>query len=163
MTFYTAYEKPNTEAAPAGSELEPVYQTVIDKNGVKDLKKTGETNIYDIIQESLEQSKIENIIRRAREGDPTALGITEGQYIDTTEIPATLAEAQQLIIKIKQEFDKLPIDTRRKFNMSAEEYVAAYGTEAWAEAIGLTATPTKPTAQPAQNNSEPQQTGGNQE
>lgn len=137
MKFYTAYERAGTEEAPAGTKTEPVYQTVIDKNGVKDLKKTGETNVYDIIQESLEQSKIENIIRRAREGDPTALGITEGQYIDSTEIPESLAEAQQLIIKLKNEFDKLPIDVRRQFNMSAEEYVASYGSETWIKALGI--------------------------
>lgn len=133
MIFYTAYQRSKTEAAPAGTKEEPVYQMQINTRGHKELVKIGKTNIYDIIQESLEQSKIENIIRRATEGDPYALQTMNGQYIDVSEMPKTLAEAQQFVIKAKGEFDQLPINIRRKFDMSAEKYIATYGTNEWIE------------------------------
>lgn len=136
--FYTAYKRPITEPAPAGEKEESVYQTTIDLHGHKILKEIGKTNIYDIIQESLESSKIENIIRRASEGDINALTIMNGQYIDTTDIPNTLAEAQNFVIQAKNEFDQLPINIRRQFNMSAEQYIAEYGKTSWIEKLGIT-------------------------
>lgn len=135
--FYTAYNRPTTEPAPAGSKEEPVYMMQIDLKGNKTLIQTGKTNIYDIIQESLEQSKIETIIRRATEGDPYALTMMNGQYIDTTDVPATLAEAQRFVIHAKEEFDQLPINIRRQFDMSAEKYIANYGTSNWLEIMGV--------------------------
>lgn len=135
--FYTAYQRRDTEPAPAGEKEEPVYQMQINARGHKELVKTGKTNIYDIIQESLEQSKIENIIRRATEGDAYALQAMNGQYIDVSEMPKTLAEAQQFVIKAKGEFDQLPINIRRKFDMSAEKYIATYGTSEWIEAMEI--------------------------
>lgn len=137
IPFFTAYNRPKTTAAPAGSKEEPVYQMQIDLRGNKTLVKTGMTNIYDIIQESLEQSKIETIIRRATEGDPYALTMMNGQYIDTTDVPNTLAEAQQFVIRAKEEFDQLPINIRRAFDMSAEKYIANYGTSDWINIMGI--------------------------
>lgn len=136
--FYSRTAKRATEAAPAGSKEEAVYNIELDKNGHKILKKTGETNIYDIIQASLEDSKIENIIRRATQGDAGVLEIMAGQYMDTSMLPSTLAEAQNFVIAAKREFDRLPIETRRLFNMSAEEYVSSYGTQKWMDNMGIT-------------------------
>lgn len=135
--FYTAYNRPKTESAPAGTKEEDVYEMQIDISGNKKLVKVGKTNIYDIVQASLEQSKIENIIRRATEGDANALNIMNGEYIDVTDLPTTLAEAQNFVIKAKQEFDQLPINIRRKFDMSAEKYIASYGTGDWIDAMEL--------------------------
>lgn len=137
MKFYTAYNRPKTKESPAGTKEESVYNIEIDLTGHKKIVEVGKTNIYDIIQESLEQSKIENIIRRATEGDIMALQMMNGDYIDTTDVPKTLAEAQNFVIKAKQEFDQLPINIRRQFNMSAEQYIAEYGTGGWIEKLGI--------------------------
>lgn len=141
--FYTAYNRPQTQESPAGSKEEPVYEMQIDLQGHKKLIKKGMTNIYEIIQASLEQSKIENIIRRATEGDPYALTVMNGQYIDTTDLPKSLAEAQSFVIKAKSEFDQLPINIRRQFDMSAEKYIAAYGTSDWLNIMGISTNSTK--------------------
>lgn len=142
MRYYTAYHTPSTEPAPTGSKYEKVYEITIDLKGHKVLAESGETNIYDIIQESLEQSKIENIIRRATEGDANALQTMNGQFIDTTDVPKTLAEAQNFVIKAKNEFDQLPISIRKEFNMSAEQYIAEYGHTSWLEKLGVKPEPT---------------------
>ena len=51
-------------------------------------------------------------------------------------MPKTLSEAQNAIIQITQEFDKLDPDTKLKFDNSVEKYVDQYGTLPWAEALG---------------------------
>ena len=38
-------------------------------------------------------------------------------------------EAQNIIVKTKQEFDKLPLEVKKLFNNSAEQYVSEMGTD----------------------------------
>lgn len=163
--FYSAYDRPETEPAPAGSKEEPVYQMRIDMRGRRELEQIGMTNVYDIIQESLEQSKIENIIRRATEGDINAIQQMNGHYIDSTDLPTTLAEAQNFVIKAKAEFDQLPINIRRQFDMNAEQYIASYGTAEWMQIMGITKRSEKtitepPTITPTTPPTTPTTTGG---
>lgn len=132
MKYRSAYNPGKTEPAPSGSKYEYIYEMDIDENGHKTLKKTEkQENIYEKIQESLEETKIENIIRRALGGDPMALAQTNGQYFDATDAPQSLAEAQRMIIQATDEFFKLPITIREKFDHSPEKYINEYGTESW--------------------------------
>lgn len=135
--MYNWNHRAKTIPANPGSPTEPEYMMLIDENGHKCLKQTGETNTYNLIQESLEQTKIENIMKRAEAGDPFAINVMNGQYMDVTDVPNTLAEAQNFVIQATQEFEKLPIDIRRKFDMSAEKYIASFGTETWAKNLGI--------------------------
>lgn len=135
--FYTRTIKRPTKAAPSGSPEADIYEVEIDSTGHKHLVKTGKTNTYEKIQASLESTKIETIMRRAASGDVTALAVTNGQYLDCTEMPHTLAEAQNMLIKLEQQFNKLPLEVRQKYDMSAEKYIADYGTENWAKNLGI--------------------------
>lgn len=119
-----------------GNRMATTYEVEIDSHGHKELKATGKTDTYAKIQSYLEETKIENILARALLGDDEALNRVEGKYIDTTEMPKTLAEAQNMIIKMKTEFDSLPIEVRKEFNFSPEQFIATAGTEEWAKALG---------------------------
>jgi hypothetical protein len=134
--IWSRFDRPDTIAAPEGTSTEPKYMEAIDENGHRTLEQTGETDTYAMIQASLEETKIENIIRRATLGDPTALTQTMGAYVDTTDMPTSLAEMQNAIITIENEFNKLPLETRLKFNQSPEKYISMYGTEEWAKIMG---------------------------
>lgn len=131
MKFWNRSERPNTTPANPGTPEEPVYEMDIDLRGHKYLVKTGMTSTYDRIQESLEETKIENIIRRALGGDETALAVMHGSYIDVTDAPKTLAEMQQLVIRATNQFNELPLEIREKFNFDPGQFVAEYGTHEW--------------------------------
>lgn len=122
----------------AGSEYATTYEIELDEKNHKTLVATGKTHTYADIQSHLEETKIENILARALLGDDEALHRVEGRYIDTTEMPKTLAEAQNMIIKLTNEFEALPLEQRRAFNFSVEEYIAKFGTEEWATTMGYT-------------------------
>lgn len=124
--------------ANAGSKMAPTFEVEIDKNGHKNLVKTGETNTYVLIQQGLEDSKIENILARAGMGDVNALFVRQGSYGDFTDTPKTLAEAQKMIIKVNQEFEKLPTEIKNKFDNSPEKYVELYGSKDWEDKVGIT-------------------------
>lgn len=118
--------------APIGTHFLNVYQEEIVK-GKKELVKTGETNVYDRIQEDLEGTKIENILHAVAMGDLSALNQRETVYADATTMPHSLMEAQNLVVKMKYEFEQMPLEVRKQFDYSAEKYVEEMGTEAFME------------------------------
>lgn len=118
--------------APIGTHFLNVYQEEIVK-GKKELVKTGETNVYERIQEDLEGTKIENILHAVAMGDLSALNQRETIYADATTMPKSLMEAQNLVVKMKYEFEQMPLEVRKQFDYSAEKYVEEMGTEAFME------------------------------
>lgn len=136
MEFYSRTKLAPVIPAPAGDKEAVTYITTIDENGHKVTKPNGKTNVYDRIQASLEETKIENIIERFAQGDLS--GIRHGgDYIDITDAPKSLQEAQNLIIRITDEFNSLPVDVRAKFDHSPEKYVALYGSKDWMNYVGI--------------------------
>lgn len=114
----------------SGSRYENTYQEEIDKkSGRKVLVKTGQTCVYDMIQEDLEASKIENIIHKLAMGDYSVLQEAKLTYVDADDYPKTLMEAQNIVVKAKQEFEKFPPEVKKEFNNSAEQYVSEMGSE----------------------------------
>lgn len=123
MDFYSAYNPGPVESTPAGEMEIPVFDYKTNSKGVKELVMTDKKqNIYDIKQEYLEESKVENIIRRYTMGDLDALNKRKGQYIDTTKMPTTLAGWEQARINAENEFDKLPLEVRKEYDYNAIEY-----------------------------------------
>lgn len=131
--FYSRSKKPPVEATEPGSGIQKKYRMSIDLNGHKYLEEDGEIDLYQKIQESLEETKIENIVRRAVGGDTQALNVMHGVYADVTNAPKTFAEMQQAVICATEEFAKLPVEIREKFDHSVERFVAEYGTKEWVE------------------------------
>lgn len=134
--FKTAYGKRERNHCPVGSQIVPEYTYVVDTYGRRVLEQTGEHNIYDIIQESLEETKIENVLARAVQGDTSGLR-ANGQYIDTTTIPNNLIEAKQAIQALENTWYGLPQDIRSKYNNNIDEFVASSGSNEWLKDMGL--------------------------
>ena len=133
-TFMT--KRPRFYTDPGSREAED-YEVVIDKKGHKSLKCVGTHDIYDEIQSYKEECLVENIIARATAGDLNALNQRQGFYADITETPATLAEAQNAILRLSNEFDSLPTEIKEKFDNSKEVFVHEFGTNEWAEKMGF--------------------------
>lgn len=138
---YNWQKKPESKPSITGKGKEPKYQYTIDKDGKKVLEQVGETDTYAMIQSHLEETKIENIIRRASY-DPTALGsmdwAQQARMTDLTTVPDNYHEWRKMLVKTEQEFQKLPAEIKEKFENDTGTYIAEYGTESWAEKVGLT-------------------------
>lgn len=129
---YTKFNKPSQDPTPCGTGLLNEYQEEI-KNGKKTLVLTGMRNTYDEIQLDVESCKIENILHAALMGDYSKLNAREGTYCDATTLPKSLMEAQNLVIRMKTEFDKMPVEVKEKFGNSADRYVEMMGTKEFNE------------------------------
>ena len=62
-------------------------------------------------------------------GDMSVLREAKLTYVDEDDFPKNLMEAQNVVIKAKQEFDNFPTELKEKFNNSAEQYISEMGTE----------------------------------
>lgn len=135
--FRTAWNRGETTESEIGSPIAKTYGYRIDKDtGKRILVETGSTNIYDMIQASHESTKLENIIKRAT-GDPSVLQVKDGQYVDISEMPTNMFDMQNLMLKAGEDFSKLPIEVKNKFDNSVEKYISLYGSDEWLNALGL--------------------------
>lgn len=133
--YYTEFNKPPIQASPSGTKLINKYELKISK-GIKELKKTSDKrNIYTIKQEALEATKIYNILKRHAMGDETALNVTKGIYLDLTQMPKTLLDAENAILNAQKMFEALPIEERTKYNQNWREWLVAVNTETQKQAL----------------------------
>lgn len=137
--FRSAYSGQLKHTSPTGNGHEPEYEYKVTDDG-RELVKTGETDVYAIIQSHLDETKIENIIKRATY-DPTALGSqdwkTNETMTDISDAPTNYHEWYGRIKDAEAEFDKFPVEVKNKWDNDVEKYVMAYGTEEWADKMGL--------------------------
>ena len=128
MIVHSLYNPPCVKPSESGRKVRNLYQEEI-KKGKLTLVKTGERSVWDLIQSHAEECKIENILHAVAMGDLNALKQRETVYADATTMPKTLMEAQNLVLKMKDEFYKLPLEVRKEFDNSPEMYVEEMGTQ----------------------------------
>lgn len=133
MQFYSRSNLPETIAQPKCEKIVPTYGKEIAKDGTVKIVETGKTNLYEKIQASKESTMVYNILDRFNAGDVTALNQRQGTYGDFTNMPRTLAEAQQTLIDAEKYFMALPLEVRKEFNHSLSEFLAVAGNGKLAE------------------------------
>ena len=138
--FRTAYSGQQRAYSRTGDGHEPEYEYKVTDKG-KELVKIGETDVYALIQSRLEETKIENIIKRATY-NPAALGSQDrqasGQFVDISDMPTDYHTWYGRIMEAQKEFDKLPAEMRIKWDNDVEKFVMSYGTEEWATKMEMT-------------------------
>lgn len=132
----TATAKP-TEA---GENVRRTYLWERNEKGEKVLKLDQIIDQQAEIDSYLEETKIENIIRRASIDPNIAARIAPelgGEIQDFTEMPHTLAELQNIMIRAEQIWDEVPREIKLKFDNDVDKFVTSFGTVEWAKNLGL--------------------------
>lgn len=120
--FFSRCNRPVTIPVPQGNGERDLYEErVVD--GVRQLVVTGKEDLKSIIEASKEETLISNIMKRFEMGDVNALSRVQGFYGDITGMPDNLAEAQNMLIKMENDFNSLPVDIKKKFDNSFDKYV----------------------------------------
>lgn len=122
--FYCRTNKPATISQPKCEKIIPTYDKQI-KDGKVKIVETGKTNIYEKIQASKDATLVYNILDRYNAGDVEALNQRQGSYGDFSNAPKTLAEAQQQLINAEAYFESLPLEVRKEFNHSLNEFLTS--------------------------------------
>ena len=131
-----------TTAKPteAGKSVRNTYLWERNEKGEKVLRLDQVIDQQAEIDSYLEETKIENIIRRASVDPNIAARIAPdlgGGIQDFTETPHTLAELQNIMIRAEQIWDEVPKETKLKFDNDVDKFIASFGTVEWAKNLGI--------------------------
>ena len=132
----TATAKP-TEA---GETVRRTYLWERNEKGEKVLRLDQTIDQQAEIDSYLEETKLENIIRRASIDPDIAARLVPdvGKGIqDYTEAPQTLAELQNIMLRAEQIWEEVPKDIKLKFDNDVDKFIASFGTVEWAKNLGI--------------------------
>lgn len=132
----TATAKP-TEA---GETVRRTYLWERNEKGEKILVLDQTIDQQAEIDSYLEETKLENIIRRASiDPDLAARLIPDigGGLQDATEMPENLMELQNIMLRAEQIWDEIPKEIKLKFDNDVDKFVASFGTVDWAKNLGI--------------------------
>ena len=104
IKVYTQFDRPKRVFTNPGTRFLDTFQEQIAKDGSIEVVKVGQRCVYDEIQVDLESTKIENILHAVALGDLNALKQREAFYVDATTMPKNLMEAQNIVVRAKEEF-----------------------------------------------------------
>lgn len=132
----TATAKP-TEA---GETVRRTYLWEINEKGEKVLTLDQIIDQQAEIDSYLEETKLENIIRRASIDPDLAARLVPdiGNGLqDATEMPGNLMELQNIMLRAEQIWDEIPKEIKLKFDNDVDKFVASFGTVDWAKNLGI--------------------------
>lgn len=132
----TAIAKP-TEA---GESIRRTYLWEFNEKGEKVLTLDQVIDQQAEIDSYLEETKLENIIRRASIDPDLAARLVPdvGNGIqDATEMPENLMELQNIMLRAEQIWDEIPKEIKLKFDNDVDKFVASFGTVDWAKNLGI--------------------------
>lgn len=131
-----------TTAKPteAGESVRRAYLWERNEKGEKVLRLDQTIDQQAEIDSYLEETKLENIIRRASIDPDIAARIKPdigGGIQDYTEAPQTLAELQSIMLRAEQIWEEVPKDIKLKFDNDVDKFIASFGTVEWAKNLGI--------------------------
>lgn len=132
----TAKAKP-TEA---GESVRRTYLWECNEKGEKVLRLDQTIDQQAEIDSYLEETKLENIIRRASIDPDIATRLmpdTGGGLQDVTEMPGNLMELQNIMLRSEQIWDEIPKEIKLKFDNDVDKFIASFGTIDWAKNLGI--------------------------
>lgn len=132
----TATAKP-TEA---GESIRRTYLWELNEKSEKVLRLDQIIDQQAEIDSYLEETKLENIVRRASIDPDLAARLIPnmgGGLQDATEMPKNLMELQNIMLRAEQIWDEIPKEIKLKFDNDVDKFVASYGTIDWAKNLGI--------------------------
>jgi len=119
-----------------GNPIHILYEPKVNDDGSIELVECGKENTDEKIQADAESCDLRLIIQKYINGDISALNQRTLAFGDTTVYPKSYAEMLQLQINAKLAFDKLPKETKEKFDNDLNKFFATAGTDEWYEKVG---------------------------
>lgn len=133
-------ETASAKPTEAGESIRRTYLWERNEKGEKVLQLDQTIDQQAEIDSYLEETKIENIIRRASIDPDIAARIAPdigGGIQDFTEAPQNLAELQNIMMRAEQIWEEVPREIKLKFDNDVDKFIASFGTIEWAKNLGI--------------------------
>lgn len=135
MNPYVKLPDPNSYCTPSGDEYHIIYSSVLQDDGTIDLEPMSRESIQERINSYAAVTDMSYILAQLRNGNTSVLNRGTPIFGDFTETPKSYAEALQLVIDGRAQFDALPLSVRSKFDNSFEKWFATAGSPDWLSAM----------------------------
>lgn len=106
----------------SGSPFMDEYKTVMVE-GAEEIECVGKIPLDELIQADADSCRISGIVKRFMAGDVAALNARSSNYLDLTEAPQNLMEAQERLQKAENYFKSLPVDVQTKYNFDFKNFL----------------------------------------
>lgn len=124
IKFRTMYDDFDRVPSVAGNTEETEYAPVIGDDGVLSLESIGNVDIRAMIDSYRESCDLNVILARYANGDVSALSASQGSYFDAVNMPKTYAEMLNTVMTAENEFLKLPLNVRERFDNSFQKWLS---------------------------------------
>lgn len=135
-SFRTQYDRVQ-QISNSGERLASTYSPKVREDGVIDLVETGKVDLYEQIQSWRESCDIKVILQKYVNGDSSVLNQKVPLFGDFSDAPVSLADYYQRLIDAEAAFNRLPVETRAKFNHSSSEFFTSMGSDKFNEIMGI--------------------------
>lgn len=124
------------KASNPGNRFREKFHGVVQPDGRIELVSDGFEDTQKMIEADAVGASLPEIIARALRGDVSVFR-DEGFYGDVTQMPTTYAEILNSVNRGKEIFDKLDIETKRKFDHNFEKWFATMNSKEWFDNMGM--------------------------
>lgn len=124
MKFRSRSDYSHTNSSPTGSRLRNTYQKVVGSDGTSRLERVGVEDVYDSIQKAANGNTIEDLLRRAKLGDVSAIKPPVDSFADVSAAPKDLLEAHSQMQTVTSKFNSLPAEVKAKFGNSIDTFIS---------------------------------------
>lgn len=125
--FLTTYDRDASRSVPSGSRYKDEFQLVTEPDGNTHLEVTGTKDVYKEIQSYKDGCMIENIVRRALNGDPTALSRHSDAFGDVRFDANDLIAANEAIKRAQAIYRSLAPEKRAEYG-NFDAFVKSFGS-----------------------------------
>lgn len=137
MNPYAIIPDPNSYVTSSGDEYHIIYSSVLQDDGTIDLEPMSREPIQERINSYAAVTDMSYILAQLRNGNTSVVNRGNPIFGDFTETPKSYAQALQLVIDGRAQFDALPLDVRSKFDNSFEKWFATAGSQDWLDAMSI--------------------------
>lgn len=116
-----------------GDRYHVLYKPIMKKDGIVELKESGKEDLWEIHNSQRESTDMAFILAQLKMGNTSYLRTDDPMFGDFTEMPKSLAEAQQRIIDAQYAFDRLDPDIKMKFDNNVNLFISSMGSDVWFE------------------------------
>lgn len=120
-----------------GQDEKIIYEGKLQKDGTVLLVEVGKESMQQMIDAWKEQTDMSWIIKNLEMGNTQVINRVPSCFGDFTEMPKTYAEVLQLRIDAQTAFEKLPVETKQKFNNNFNEWFMEAGEGEWFEKMNI--------------------------
>lgn len=128
---------PNSFVSHSGDQFHINFSPRVLETGELKLVESGKDDIQQMINSFRDSTDMSFILQRLAVGDTSVLNQRPGMFGDFTQMPSTYAEALQLVIDGRRQFDALPLDVKNSFNNDFRQFLASAGTPEWNEKLSV--------------------------